>query len=110
VLEKRAGFSFAQQDVYLNIAGGFRLNDPAGDLGVCCALVSSFIDRPVDKATVFIGEVGLGGELRPVPQMERRKGEAMKLGYQQVIAPEPGGKGKFRFVVDAIKKALPAGR
>lgn len=109
VLEKRAGFSFSQQDVYLNVAGGFRLNDPAGDLGVCCALVSSLVDVPIDVASVFIGEVGLGGEIRTVSQMERRIKEAEKLGYQHLIIPKTG-KDPVRFIRDAIKKALPASR
>ena len=75
MLEKRAGFSFANQDVYLNVAGGFRLSDPARDLGVCCALVSSLIDQPIDQQIAFIGEVGLGGEIRTVPHVDQRKKE-----------------------------------
>lgn len=106
VLEKRAGFSFSNQDVYLNVAGGFRLNDPAGDLGVCCALVSSLIDRPIDQQTAFIGEVGLGGEIRTVPHIEQRKKEAAKLGFLNSIAPAGKGQTGYRYIRDAIKKAL----
>lgn len=106
VLEKRAGFSFANQDVYLNVAGGFRLNDPAGDLGVCCALVSSLIDQPIDQKTAFIGEVGLGGEIRTVPHIDQRKKEAAKLGFPESVAPAGKGKYGYKYIRDAIKKAL----
>lgn len=106
VLEKRAGFSFANQDVYLNIAGGFRLNDPAGDLGVCCALVSSLIDKPINQRTAFIGEVGLGGELRTVPHIDQRKKEAAKLGFSNSVVPSGKGRDGVRYIRDAIKKAL----
>lgn len=106
VLEKRAGFSFANHDVYLNIAGGFRLNDPAGDLGVCCALVSSLIDKPINQRTAFIGEVGLGGEVRTVPHIERRTKEAAKLGFSNSVIPEAKGMAGIKYVKEAIKKAL----
>ena len=106
VLEKRAGFSFANHDVYLNIAGGFRLSDPAGDLGVCCALVSSFVDKPINQQTAFIGEVGLGGELRTVPHIEQRKKEAAKLGFSNAIVASGKGTDGDRYIRDAIKKAL----
>lgn len=106
VLEKRAGFSFANQDVYLNIAGGFKLNDPAGDLGVCCALVSSLIDKAINQQTAFIGEVGLGGEVRTVPHIEQRQKEASKLGFSQSIIPSTKGKIGVKNIREAIKKAL----
>ena len=106
VLEKRAGFNFSNQDVYLNIAGGFRLNDPAGDMGVCCALVSSLIDTPINQQTAFIGEVGLGGEVRTVPHIDQRKKEAAKLGFSHSIAPSAKGGDGVRYIQDAIKKAL----
>lgn len=106
VLEKRAGFSFNNQDVYLNIAGGFRLNDPAGDLGVCCALVSSLIDKPINQQTAFIGEVGLGGEVRTVPHIDQRRNEAAKLGFNNSIVPSGKGNDGVKYIRDAIKKAL----
>ena len=106
VLEKRAGFSFANQDVYLNIAGGFRLNDPAGDLGVCCALVSSLIDKAINQRTAFIGEVGLGGEVRTVPHIEQRKKEAAKLGFGNSVVPSGKSSDGVKYIRDAIKKAL----
>ena len=110
VLEKRAGFSFANQDVYLNVAGGFRLSDPAGDLGVCCALVSSLIDIPIQQKTAFIGEVGLAGEVRTVPHIEQRLKEAAKLGFSDSVAPPIKSHNGIRYLRDAIKKALPMNR
>ncbi|MFY0685171.1 MAG: DNA repair protein RadA [Balneola sp.] len=106
VLEKRAGYGFSNHDVYLNIAGGFRLNDPAGDLGVCCALASSLTDKPINQRTAFIGEVGLGGEIRTVPHIEQRKKEASKLGFSNSIVPQGKGSEGVRYVKEAIKKAL----
>ena len=80
VLDKRAGLSFAQLDVFLNVVGGVRMQEPAGDLAVAAALASSVYDRPLAADAVFIGEVGLGGEIRGVSQAERRLLEAEKLG------------------------------
>lgn len=106
VLEKRAGFSFANHDVYLNIAGGFRLSDPAGDLGVCCALVSSLVDQSINQQTAFIGEVGLGGEVRTVPHIDQRRKEAAKLGFINSVVPSTKGQAGIRNIKQAIKKAL----
>jgi len=106
VLEKRAGYSFSNHDVYLNIAGGFKLSDPAGDLGVCCSLVSSLIDKPISQQTAFIGEVGLGGEVRTVPHIEQRVKESAKLGFKNSIIPQGKGSEGIRYVKEAIKKAL----
>src|SRR3954468_8770545 len=80
VLDKRAGLSFAQLDVFLNVVGGVRLQEPAGDLAVAAALASSVYDRPLPHEAVFVGEVGLGGEIRPVSQAERRLAEAANMG------------------------------
>ena len=110
VLEKRAGFSFANQDVYLNVAGGFRLSDPAGDLGVCCALISSLLDKAIDQRVAFVGEVGLAGEVRTVPHIEQRIKEAAKLGFSESIAPVTKSGEGVRYLRDAIKKALPMNR
>lgn len=106
VLEKRAGLSYSNHDVYLNIAGGFRLSDPAGDLGVICALVSSLKDEPINQGYAFIGEVGLGGEIRSVAQLEQRRREASKLGYQQLIAPGSKDSNGVTYITQAIKKAI----
>lgn len=82
VLDKRAGLSFSQLDVFLNVVGGVRLQEPAGDLAVAAALASSVYDRPVGADAIFLGEVGLGGEIRPVSQSERRLAEASKMGIR----------------------------
>jgi DNA repair protein RadA/Sms len=106
VLEKRVGKNFSNHDVYLNIAGGFRLNDPAGDLGVCCALVSSLMDEAVAQNMAFVGEVGLGGEVRTVPHLEQRIKEAKKLGFKDLVSPDSKQKDGIRYLHQAIKKAL----
>lgn len=85
VLEKRAGLSFATLDVFLNVVGGLRMSEPSGDLAVAAALASSFYDRPLSGDDVFIGEVGLGGEIRPVSQLERRLAEARQLGFRRAF-------------------------
>ena len=82
VLDKRTGVSFASLDVFVNVVGGLRMQEPAGDLSVAAALASSVYDRPLGADTVFVGEVGLGGEIRPVSQTERRLAEAAQLGFQ----------------------------
>ena len=82
VLDKRAGLSFSQLDVFLNVVGGVRLTEPAGDLAVAAALASSVYDRPLVSESIFLGEVGLGGEIRPVSQSERRLAEAAKMGMR----------------------------
>lgn len=81
VLEKRAGIAFGQLDVFLNVVGGLRLVEPAGDLAVAVALASSVFDRPVPPGAVFVGELGLGGEIRPVGQVDRRLAEAARMGF-----------------------------
>jgi DNA repair protein RadA/Sms len=90
VLDKRAGLSFGQLDVFLNVVGGVRLTEPAGDLAVAAALASSVHDRALPAAAVFIGEVGLGGEIRPVSQTERRLAEAAKMGLTTAYVAERG--------------------
>lgn len=84
VLEKRGGFHFGMKDVFLNIAGGLRIEDPAIDLAVLCALLSSYEDKPLPSGICFIGEVGLSGEIRAVNRVEQRIAEAEKLGFEQV--------------------------
>jgi DNA repair protein RadA/Sms len=90
VLDKRAGLSFAQLDVFLNVVGGMRLQEPAGDLAVAAALASSVFDRALPSDAVFLGEVGLGGEIRPVSQSERRLAEAAKMGMTKAYMAERG--------------------
>jgi DNA repair protein RadA/Sms len=87
VLGRRAGVGLGSHDVYANLAGGLELDDPGLDLPLCLALASSLRDRPVPRDLVAIGEVGLLGELRPVPGIERRLREAARLGFRTAIVP-----------------------
>jgi DNA repair protein RadA/Sms len=87
VLEKRVGLRLGQYDVFVNVAGGVRIDEPAVDLGMALAIVSSLRDIPVDSTAVAIGEVGLGGEIRSVSQAEKRVGEAGKLGFTRCVLP-----------------------
>lgn len=87
VLEKRAGFKIAQKDVFLNIAGGLRVNDPAMDIAVLSAVLSSSLDIAIERETCLAGEVGLSGEIRPVNRIEQRIQEAEKLGFNRIIIP-----------------------
>lgn len=87
VLERRAGLHMGQYDVFVNVAGGVRIDEPAADLGMALSIVSSVRDVPADSAAVVIGEVGLGGEIRRVSHAEKRVAEAGKLGFARVILP-----------------------
>ena len=85
VLEKRAGFKLGQKDVFLNMAGGLKVSDPACDLAVVAAVLSSNFDFPIPADTCFAGEVGLSGEIRPVSQADRRILEAARLGFKRIF-------------------------
>lgn len=87
ILEKKAGINLSGADVYLNIAGGLRINEPAADLAVCTALISSFKDIPVPLDRIFAGEVGLTGEVRSIPSMSARIGEGVKFGMKHFCVP-----------------------
>lgn len=108
VLEKRVGFKLAQKDVFLNIAGGIRVTDPAIDLSVIAAVLSSNVDTPVGRDVCMAGEVGLSGEIRPVTRIAQRIAEAQKLGFARIVLPEANLKGldpgQYRI------KLVPAGR
>ena len=93
VLEKRVGFKLAAKDVFLNIAGGLKVNDPALDLAVICAILSSNVDITIPPRTCMAGEVGLSGEVRPVTRIEQRIREAEKLGMDTIIIPRYNLKG-----------------
>ena len=88
VLEKRAGMHLSNADAYVNIAGGIKMNEPAIDLGIVMAIVSSYKNRPIDEKTIVFGEVGLSGEVRAVSMPEQRVAEAKKLGFETCIVPE----------------------
>ena len=87
VLQKRVGLALGGQDIYANVVGGMRIGEPAADLAVALAIASSFRDRPVDPELAAVGEIGLSGELRSVAQIERRLGEAQRLGFTKAIVP-----------------------
>lgn len=93
VLEKRVGFKLAQKDVFLNIAGGLKVNDPALDLAVICAILSSNVDIAIQHGVCFSAEVGLSGELRQITRIEQRIAEAEKLGFNTMIIPRNNLKG-----------------
>lgn len=101
VLERRAGLHLGTHDVYASVAGGLRVVEPAADLGIALAVVSSFRNVPMRPATAVFGELGLAGEVRNVQGAERRAAEARKLGYTELIAP-----GASSDVVQAIRKAF----
>jgi len=92
IMEKRMGLNLAGEDIFVNLAGGIKVNEPALDLGIAVAIASSFQNRPLDPGTVVIGEVGLTGEVRSVVQLEPRLIEAAKLGFQRCVVPHTARK------------------
>ncbi len=104
VLEKRAKFKLSQKDVFLNIAGGLKVADPALDMAVVAAIMSSNFDVSIDRKTAFAGEVGLSGEIRTVTRIEQRVSEAQKLGFNTIIIPKGNLKGiKDTFNINIIE-------
>ena len=114
VIEKRAGLPIGGQDVYLNIAGGMKLNEPAVDLGIIVTVASAYKNIPIPKDTVVMGEVGLTGEVRRINLIEKRLKEVEKLGFKRCIIPENSKKSinnEFKLdiigvnnIVEALKK------
>jgi DNA repair protein RadA/Sms len=104
VLEKRGGFHFGVKDVFVNIAGGLKVEDPSIDLAMVCALLSSYEDIPVPQQICFAGEVGLSGEIRAVNRIEQRIAEAEKLGFQKIIVSKYNqkGLGSQKFNIDIV--------
>jgi DNA repair protein RadA/Sms len=88
VLEKRVGMRLGQYDVFVNVAGGVRLDEPASDLGIAAAIVSSFRNQSLEGQSVIVGEIGLGGEIRTINHIERRVQEAAKLGFKRIVIPK----------------------
>ncbi|MGF1575920.1 MAG: DNA repair protein RadA [Cyanophyceae cyanobacterium] len=116
VLEKRVGIPLSKYDAYIASAGGLNVAEPAADLGVAIAIAASFRDRVVDPDTVLIGEVGLGGQVRPVSQLEQRLKEAAKLGFRHAVIPDSPVLNDFGMrlsrvsrVIEALIVALPGG-
>ncbi len=104
VLEKRGGFHFGMKDVFLNIAGGIKVEDPSIDLAVICALLSSYEDVPLPQHICFAGEVGLSGEIRAVNRIDQRIAEAEKLGFEKIIVSKYNQKGlsKQKFIIEIV--------
>lgn len=102
VLEKRVGFKLLQKDVFLNIAGGLRVQDPAIDLAVLAAVLSSNMDIALDAGTCLCGEVGLAGEIRPVTRIEQRITEAQKLGFKRILIPADQKIDSKRFSIEVV--------
>ncbi len=94
VLEKRVGFKLTQKDVFLNLAGGIRVTDPALDLSVIAAILSSNVDTAISRDVCMAGEVGLSGEIRPVARIEQRVSEAEKLGFKRMLVPRQNARGR----------------
>ncbi len=104
VLEKRGGFHFGVKDVFINIAGGIKVEDPSIDLAIVCALLSSYEDVPIPQKICFAGEVGLSGEIRAVNRIEQRIAEAEKLGFEKIIISKYNAKslGKLKFGIEVV--------
>lgn len=104
VLEKKGGFHFGVKDVFLNIAGGLKVEDPSIDLSVLCALLSSYEDVPLPQSICFAGEVGLSGEIRAVHRIEQRIAEAEKLGFEKIVVSRYNQKGldKQKFNIEVV--------
>ena len=105
VLEKRAGFRLGSKDVFLNITGGITIDDPATDLGITIAILSSNEDIAIDKTTCFAAEVGLGGEIRPVQRVEQRISEAEKLGFHRIFISKYSKLSSNHFGIEVVKCA-----
>lgn len=106
VLQKRGGLNLSNQDIYVNIVGGLKINEPAADVAVILAIASAYKDKPLPKGLVCYGEVGLSGEIRSVPHAERRVAEAAKLGFTKAFGPARGATKQvsgLRNVADALK-------
>lgn len=104
VLEKRAKFKLSQKDVFLNIAGGLKISDPALDMAVVATIMSSNFDIAIERDTVFAGEVGLSGEIRTITRIEQRVSEAQKLGFKRILIPKGNLKGiKDSFTIEILE-------
>ena len=106
VLETRCGVNFAGMDVYLSVAGGYRINEPAGDLAAAAALLSSLAGNPVPKRSVFFGEIALSGAVRPAPRMDQRLKEAARLGFRTAFVPEGSPTAESGLTVTPITRLI----
>jgi len=108
VLEKRIGLRLSSQDVFLNIAGGLKIQDPSLDMAICAAIYSSYEERPISEKICFAGEIGLGGEVRSVTQIDSRIMEAEKLGFEKIVISRH--QSKSAVVTNANIKVIPSGK
>ena len=111
VLEKRVGLNLSKQDVYVNVIGGIDISETAADLGIALAVVTCTRDSVVDDKTVIVGEIGLSGEIRAVPNLEKRIIEAEKLGFEKIIVPDANkdiDKSKFKIKVVKVRRLIEA--
>jgi DNA repair protein RadA/Sms len=108
MLERRTKLNLAEQDIYVNIVGGMRINEPAADLAICMAIASAAKGMQLKKNAAVFGEIGLSGEVRHVPQIEKRVAEAKKLGFETAIGPKQTGGKKIAFLhgVSTVREAL----
>ncbi|HHV73832.1 DNA repair protein RadA [Thermoanaerobacterium sp. R66] len=106
VLEKKCGINLSQSDVYLNIAGGLKVQEPAADLGIVAALISGYLNIPISNDICFSGEVGLIGEVRPVSNLERRISEARKMGFKTIVVPQMKVENNYDMNVKKIKNIV----
>jgi len=115
VLSRRLGLKLGNQDIMVNVTGGLKIREPAADLGIALAIASSYRDAGIDPQLAVAGEVGLSGELRAVPQLERRVSEAARLGFKKCLVPKAGGKispipqGIQVIAVGSLKEAVGVG-
>ena len=106
VLERRTKLNLSDSDIYINVVGGIKLQDPAADLAVCMAIASASKELRLDSTAVVFGEVGLGGEVRSVPYVDRRITEAQKLGFSKAIGPKTAGAPAFLEPIASMRDAL----
>lgn len=106
VLVKRAQIPLLNQDIHLNVTGGLKINETGADLAVCASIISSLKDKVISPDTILLGEVGLGGEIRPVYQIEKRIDEALKLKFKNIICPIIKTEKKGLIMVKNIEEAL----
>lgn len=106
VLETRCGVNFTGMDVYLSVAGGYKITEPAGDLAAAAALLSSLAGNPVPKRSVFFGEIALSGAVRPAPRMDQRLKEAARLGFHTAFVPEGSPSAESGLTVTPIARLI----
>ena len=96
VLEKRMELVMGMKDVFINLVGGLKVDDPAADLSILCAIASSFMDKPIDENIVFMGEIGLAGEVRSISRLGRRLSEVIALGFSGAVVPAASMNNKIK--------------